>query len=87
MLIFGLTIIQIGTAFTESVTKWFNKGIPRALDLGYKEGKKSFIDNRRDFTGPANESTGCISYIKPTDVYKHYMFNSTSLASNSQEAP
>jgi hypothetical protein len=65
VLIFGLTIVQISTAFTKGVNRWFNKGIPRALDLGYKEGKKSFIDNRRDFTGPANESTDC---TKPTDV-------------------
>jgi hypothetical protein len=65
VLIFGLTIVQIGTAFTENVNKWFNKGIPRALDLGYKEGKESFTDNRRDFTSLANESTG---RTKLTDV-------------------
>jgi hypothetical protein len=65
VLIFGLTIVQIGTAFTENVNKWSNKGIPRAPDLGYKEGKESFTNNRRDFTGLANKSTGC---TKLTDV-------------------
>jgi hypothetical protein len=83
VLIFGLTIIRIGTAFTESVSKQFNKGMPRALDLGYKEGRKSFTDNRRDFTGLANKSTG---RTKPTDVRKH-IFDSVSLTSNSQETP
>jgi hypothetical protein len=79
VLIFSLTIVQIGTAFTKSVSKWFNKGIPKALDLGYKEGKKSFTNNRRDFTGLANKFTDC---TKPTNVCKH-MFNSMSLTSDS----
>jgi hypothetical protein len=52
-------------AFIKNVSKWFNKGIPRALDLGYKEGKESFINNRRDFTSLANKSTDC---TKPMDV-------------------
>ena len=65
VLIFSFTIVQIGTAFTESVSKRFDKGMPRALDLGYKEGRKSIIGDRRDFTGLANKSTGC---TKPTDV-------------------
>ena len=65
VLIFSLTIVQIGTAFTESVSKRFDKGMPRALDLGYKEGRKSIIGNRRDFTGLANESIG---RTKPTDA-------------------
>jgi hypothetical protein len=55
----------------------------RALDLGYKESKKSFINNRRDFTGLANKSISC---TKPIDVYK-YMFDFMLLTSNSQETP
>jgi len=51
----------------------------RALDLGYKESKKSFTDNRRDFTGLANKS---ISHTKLTDICKH-MFNFVLLTSNS----
>ena len=65
VLIFSLIIVQISTAFTESVSKWFNKGMLKALDLGYKESRKSIISNRRDFTGLANES---ISRTKPTDA-------------------
>jgi hypothetical protein len=65
VLIFSLTIVQISTAFTESVSKQFDKGMPRALNLGYKEGKKSIISKRRDFTGLANKSTSC---TKPTDA-------------------
>jgi hypothetical protein len=61
--------------------------MPRALDLGYKEGKNSFTDNRRDFTSSANKSTGCTGYIKPTDVCKHHMFDFTLSTSNSQETP
>ena len=83
MLIFGLTIIRIGIAFTESVSKQFDKGMPKALDLGYKESRKSFTDNRKDFTGLANKSTG---RTKPTDVCKH-MFDFALLTSNSQETP
>jgi len=79
VLIFGLTIIRIGTAFTESVSRQFDKRMLRTLDLGYKKGRKSFTDNRRDFTGLANKSIGC---TKPTDVRKH-MFNSVLLTSNS----
>ena len=79
MLIFGLTIIQISTAFTKSVSKQFNKKMLRTLDLSYKESKKSFTNNKRDFTGLANKST---SRTKLTDVYKH-MFDSTLLTSNS----
>jgi len=45
-------------AFTENVNKWFNKRMLRALDLGYKEGKKSIKGNKRDFTDLANNSTG-----------------------------
>jgi hypothetical protein len=65
VLIFSLTIVQIGIAFTESVSKRFDKGMPRALDLGYKEGRKSIIGDRRDFTGLANKST---SRTKPMDA-------------------
>jgi len=65
VLIFSLTIVQIGTAFTESVSKRFDKGMLRALDLGYKEGRKSIIGDKRDFTGLANESMGC---TKPTNA-------------------
>ena len=65
VLIFSLTIVQIGTAFTESVSKQFNKGMPKALDLSYKESKKSITSNKRDFTGLANKSTG---RTKPTDA-------------------
>jgi len=83
VLIFGLTIVQIGTAFIESVSRRFDKGMLRALDLGYKEGRKSFTDNRRDFTGLANESMG---RTKPTNVRKH-MFDSMSSTSDSQETP
>ena len=63
VLIFSFTIVQISTAFTKSVSKRFNKGMPKALDLGYKEGRKSIISNRRDFTSSANESTGCTKLI------------------------
>ena len=65
VLIFSLTIVQIGMAFTESVSKRFDKGMLRALDLGYKEGRKSIIGDKRDFTGLANESMGC---TKPTNA-------------------
>jgi hypothetical protein len=80
VLIFSLTIVQIGTAFTESVGRWFDKGMLRAPDLGYKEGRESFKNERRDFTGPANESTGP---AKPTNVRKHHMSDFTSLTSDS----
>jgi hypothetical protein len=76
VLIFGFTIVQISTAFTKNVNKWSNKGIPRALDLGYKEGKESFTNNRRDFTSLANES---MDRTKPTDVQKHLMSNHKDL--------
>jgi hypothetical protein len=79
VLIFSLTIVQISMAFTESVSKRFDKRMPRALDLGYKEGRKSITSNRRDFTGPANESMGC---TKPTDAWKH-MFDSMLSTSDS----
>jgi hypothetical protein len=79
VLIFGLTIVQIGTAFTESVSRQFDKRMLRALDLGYKEGRKSFTNNRRDFTGLANKSTSCTKLI---EVCKH-MFDFTLLTSNS----
>ena len=58
VLIFSLTIVQISIAFTKSVSKQFDKGMPRALDLSYKEGRKSITSNKRDFTGLANKSTG-----------------------------
>jgi len=83
VLIFGLTIIQISIAFTKSVSRQFDKRMLRALDLGYKEDRKSFINNKRDFTGLANKSIG---YTKPTDVCKH-MFDFVSSTSNSQETP
>jgi hypothetical protein len=59
-------------AFTKSVSKRFVKKMLKAPDLGYKEGRKSFTNNRKDFT----------SYTKLTDVCKH-MFDSTLLTSNS----
>ena len=59
VLIFSLAIVQISIAFTKSVSKRFDKGMPRALDLGYKEGRKSITSNRKDFTGLANKSTSC----------------------------
>jgi len=46
-------------AFTKSVSKQFDKGMLRVLDLGYKESKKSIISNKRDFTSLANKSIGC----------------------------
>jgi hypothetical protein len=58
VLVISLTVVQIGVAFIKSIRKQVDKGMPRALDLGYK-------DSRRDFTGSANKSTGC---AKPTDV-------------------
>ena len=83
VLIFSLTIVQISIAFTKSVSKQFDKGMLRALDLGYKEGRKSIISNKRDFTSLANKSISC---TKLTDAQKH-MFNSMLLTSNSQETP
>ena len=68
VLIFSLTIVQISTAFTKSVSKWFDKRMLRALDLSYKEGRKSFINDRRDFTSLTVESMGCTDYTKLTDV-------------------
>ena len=72
VLIFSLTIVQISTAFTESVSKRFDKGMLRALDLGYKESRKSIKGNKRDFTNLANDSTGLenesTSRTKPTDA-------------------
>ena len=79
VLVFSLTIVQISTAFTESVGKRFDKRMPRALDLGYKEGRKSIIGDKRDFTGLENESISC---TKPTDVCKH-MFDFTLSTSDS----
>ena len=52
-------------AFTESISKRFDKGMLRALDLGYKESRKSIIGNKKDFTGLANKSIG---RTKPTDA-------------------
>jgi hypothetical protein len=83
VLIFSLIIVQISTAFTKSVSRQFDKEMLRALDLGYKESRKSFTDNRRDFIGLANKS---ISRTKLIDVCKH-MFDFTLLTSNSQETP
>ena len=51
VLIISLTIVRIGTAFIEIVSKRFDKGMRRALDLGYKGGWL-------DFTDPAGR-TGC----------------------------
>jgi hypothetical protein len=58
VLIISLTVVRIGVAFMESVGKWVDKGMPRALDLGYKGNGQSFTDDSRDLTGLAKESTG-----------------------------
>jgi hypothetical protein len=55
----------------------------RALDLGHKDSKKGFTNNKGDLTGPANKSTGLIDCAKLTDVQKRYMSNATLLTSNS----
>jgi hypothetical protein len=55
-------------AFIESIRKQVNKGMLRALDLGYKDSKEGFTDDRRDFTSPTNKSTGPTDCAKPTDV-------------------
>jgi hypothetical protein len=66
VLIVGLTIVQIGTAFVENVSKRFDKGMPRALDLDYKgHSISSLVDNVLDFTDPAVDLTNC---TKPTNV-------------------
>jgi hypothetical protein len=54
----------------------------RALDLGYKDSKKGFTNNKRDLTSLANKSTGLIDCAKPTNVWKHYMSNTMLLTSN-----
>jgi hypothetical protein len=68
VLIIGLTIVRIGTAFIKSVGKQLDKRMSGALDLGYKGNKQSFTNDLRDFTGLAKESTGCTGCTKPTDV-------------------
>jgi len=68
VLIISLTIVRIGTAFIESVGKQVGKGMLREPDLDYKDSRKSFTDDRRDFTGPASKSTGYTNCTKPTDV-------------------
>jgi hypothetical protein len=40
----------------------------RALDLGYKDSRKGFTNDRGDLTSPANKSTGLTDCAKPTDV-------------------
>jgi hypothetical protein len=40
----------------------------RALDLGYKDSKKGFTNNKGDLTSPANKSTGLTDCTKPTDI-------------------
>jgi hypothetical protein len=37
VLIVSPTMVQIGIVFTESVSKWLDDGMPRALELGHKE--------------------------------------------------
>jgi hypothetical protein len=85
VLITSIVVVQIGTAFIESVGNQVTKGMPRAPDLVYKESKKSFTDKGGDFTGPAKESMGCTSSL--TDVRKRHMSNSTPSTSDSQETP
>jgi hypothetical protein len=52
----------------------------RAPDLGYKEGRESFKNKRRDFTSLANKFT---SPAKLTNVWKHYMSDFILSTSNS----
>jgi hypothetical protein len=40
----------------------------KALDLGYKDSKKGFTDNKGDLTSPANKSTGFTDCTKLTNV-------------------
>ena len=57
VLIISLTIVQIGTAFIKIVSKRFDKGMLRILDLGYKRGWLDFTD-----------LAGCTGCSKLTDV-------------------
>jgi hypothetical protein len=67
-------------AFTKSVSKWFDKEMLRAPDLGYKEGKESFKNERKDFTSLTNKF---ISLTKLTNVWKHHISDFMLLTSNS----
>jgi hypothetical protein len=83
VLIISLTVIQISVAFIKSVRKQVDKGMPRALDLGHKDSRKGFTNNRGDSTGSANKSISPTDCAKPTDVRKRYMSNAMLLISNS----
>ena len=61
VLIISLTIVQIGTAFIKIVSKQFDKGMLRVLDLSYKGGWL-------DFTDPVKESASRTGSSKLTDV-------------------
>jgi hypothetical protein len=38
VLLISLMIVRLGTVATEGVRRWLDKGMPRVLDLGHKEG-------------------------------------------------
>jgi hypothetical protein len=63
VLIVGLTIVQINTAFIENVSKQFSKGMPRALGLDYKGNGQSFTDLAKESTGLAVDLTDRIRLI------------------------
>jgi hypothetical protein len=65
VLIVSLTIVQISIAFIKSVSKQFNKRVPRALGLDYKGNEQSFTDLAKESTGLAVDLTDC---IRPTDA-------------------
>jgi hypothetical protein len=83
VLIISLTVIQISIAFIKSIKKQVNKRMLKALDLGYKDSKKGFINNRKDFTSLANKFTSLTDCAKLTNVQKRYMSNTMLLTSNS----
>jgi len=68
VLIVSLIIVQISTAFAESIGKQFNKGMLRALELDYKGNQQSFIDRKRDSTGLVKKFIGLMGHTKLTDI-------------------
>jgi hypothetical protein len=65
VLIISLTVVQISVAFIKSIKKQVNKRMLKTLNLGYKDSKKGFTNNKRDFTSLANKFISC---IESTDV-------------------
>jgi hypothetical protein len=55
-------------AFIKSIRKQVNKRMLKALDLSYKDSKKGFTNNKRDFISLANKSISLTDCAKPINV-------------------